>query len=213
MRRIGEEVRRARVTHGLSQSAVARAARCSQSAVHRVEQATFHGPLGTWARICRAVGLDLRASVFPSGDAVRDTAHLTLLEDLHALIAASVVWETEVPLPRPGDPRSWDALLQVGRGRIGVEAETRPTDVQELTRRTMAKQRDGGVDCVILLLRDTRHVRRLLHEHGELIGTSFSLDSAAALAALASGRMPSRNSIVLLPSRRATTAATRQARG
>jgi transcriptional regulator with XRE-family HTH domain len=212
LRRVGEEVRRARVTHGLSQSAVARAARCSQSAVHRVERATFSGPIGTWARICQAVGLGLRASVFPAGDAVRDTAHLALLEDLQALIAPSIVWRTEVPLPRPGDPRSWDAFLRVGPGRIGVEAETRPTDAQELTRRTMAKKRDGGVDCVILLLRDTRHVRRLLREHGELIGTSFSLDSDAALAALADGRMPARDPIILLPSRRATTMAARQAR-
>jgi transcriptional regulator with XRE-family HTH domain len=205
IRRIGEEVRRARVTHGLSQSAVAHAARCSQSAVHRVERATFQGPLGTWARICRAVGLDLRASVFPTGGAARDTAHLTLLEDLRARVAPTVGWQTEVPLPRPGDPRSWDALLRVEQGRIGLDAETRPTDAQEVTRRTMAKKRDGGVDCVILLLRDTRYVRRLLREHGALIGTSFSLDSDAALDALASGRMPPGDSIILLPSRRAAT--------
>jgi transcriptional regulator with XRE-family HTH domain len=209
--RIGEEVRRARVTHGLSQSAVARAARCSQSAVHRVERATFRGPCSTWARICRAVGLDLRASVFPVGGAARDTAQLTLLGDLRQRIAPAIVWQTEVPLPRVGDPRSWDTLLRIDRARVGVDAETRPTDVQELIRRTMAKKRDGGVDCVILLLRDTRHVRRLLREHGALIGTSFSLDSDAALAALAGGRMPAGDSIVLLPSRRAATMQARRA--
>ena len=211
MRRIGEEVRRARVTHGLSQSAVARAARCSQSAVHRVERASFRGAFGTWARICRAVGLDLRASVFPSGDAVRDTAHLTLLEDLRRRISPAIVWQTEVPLPRPGDPRSWDAFLRIEQGRIGCDAETRPTDVQEVIRRTMAKKRDGGVDCVILLLRDTRHVRRLLREHGALIGTSFSLDSGTALAALEDGRMPTGDSIILLPSRRGATMQARRA--
>ena len=135
---------------------------------------------------------------------------LAIVFGVIALIAPSIVWRTEVPLPRPGDPRSWDAFLRVGPGRIGVEAETRPTDAQELTRRTLAKKRDGGVDCVILLLRDTRHVRRLLREHGELIGTSFSLDSDAALAALADGRMPARDSIILLPSRRATTLAARR---
>jgi transcriptional regulator with XRE-family HTH domain len=205
LRRIGEEVRRARVTHGLSQSAVARAARSSQSAVHRVEHASYRGPWSTTTRICAAVGLKLRLSVFPSGDAIRDTAHLTLLADLRALVAPTIVWQTEVPLPRPGDPRSWDALLRVERRRVGVEAETRPTDVQEAMRRSLTKKRDGGVDCVILLLRDTRHVRRLLREHGPLIGGSFSLDSDAALAALAGGQMPQGDSIILLPGRRLTT--------
>lgn len=213
IRDVGKEVRRARIAHELSQASVAQAAGCSVQAVHRVEQAVYGGPWRTTSRICTAVGLKLRLDVFPSGDAIRDTAHLTLLEDLHGLVAPNVVWQTEVPLPRAGDPRSWDALLRIGRGRIGVEAETRPTDVQELTRRTKAKKRDGGVDCVILLLRDTRHVRRLLREHGTLIGTSFSLDSDAALASLASGRMPSVDSIILLPSRRARTMQAGQADG
>lgn len=213
VRDVGKEVRRARVTHGLSQAAVAQAAGCSVQAVHRVEQATYAGPWRTTSRICTAVGLKLRLDVYPSGDAARDTAHLALLEDLRGLIAPSIPWQTEAPLPRPGDLRSWDALLRIGRGRLGVEAETRPTDVQELTRRIAAKKRDGGVDCAILLLRDTRHVGRLLREHGTLLETSFSLDSDATLAALASGRMPADDAIVLLPSRRAATMRAQQAAG
>lgn len=212
VRTIGTEVKRARLTHALSQSAVAEAVGCSVQAVHRVEQATYRGPWSTLSGICRAVGLRLRASVFPEGDAVRDTAQLTLLEDLHARIADSIEWSTEVPLPRPGDPRSWDAFLRIERERIGIDAETRPTDAQELLRRLGAKKRDGGVDHVILLMRDTRHVRNLLRDHGRVIGASFGLDSDAALAALASGRSPGRDTIIVLPTRRAVTLAARAAR-
>ncbi len=202
---IGREVRLARISHGLSQSAVAKAARCSPQAVHRVEQAAYAGHWRVWAQICAAVGLKLRASVFQEGDAVRDTAHLALLEDLHDRVAPTIGWSTEVPLPRQGDPRSWDAFLRVGRETIGVEAETRPADVQELLRRLAMKQRDGGVDHVILLLRDTRHVQRLLREHGSLIRTSFSLTSDAVLEALRDGRSPGVDSVVLLPTRRQAT--------
>ena len=40
------------------------------------------------------------------------------------------------------------------------EGETRPTDIQELARRLALKKRDGGVDRLILVLKDTEWCRR-----------------------------------------------------
>ena len=64
-----------------------------------------------------------------------------------------------MPLPNAGDRRAWDAVIGIARVRIGVEAETRARDEQELERRLSLKRRDGGVDHVILLLADTRSNR------------------------------------------------------
>jgi hypothetical protein len=50
---------------------------------------------------------------------------------------------TEVPLPNPGDRRSWDALVILERARVGIEAETRAIDSQELKRRLTACARGG----------------------------------------------------------------------
>jgi hypothetical protein len=43
-------------------------------------------------------------------------------------------------------------MTRIAGLRIGVEAETRARDRQELQRRVALKRRDGGVDRVILLL-------------------------------------------------------------
>ena len=48
--------------------------------------------------------------------------------------------------------------------RIGIEAETRARDGQELERRIATKQRDGAVAAVILLLADTRSNRQFLQQ-------------------------------------------------
>jgi len=58
------------------------------------------------------------------------------------------------PVAKPGD-----AVATVGRLRIGIEAENRLTDLQSLLRRLSMKQRDGGVDRLVLLVRGT-HLNR-----------------------------------------------------
>ncbi len=71
-------------------------------------------------------------------------------------------WRTEVPMPIQGDHRSADAVIDGQRIVAMVEAETRIDDVQALERRIGAKQRDLGIERVILLLADTRHNRAVV---------------------------------------------------
>ena len=47
-----------------------------------------------------------------------------------ALLPADSAWKTEVPLPIPGDQRAWDATTELWRLRVGIEAETGPSDLQ-----------------------------------------------------------------------------------
>ena len=71
-------------------------------------------------------------------------------------------------------------------------------DVQALERRIALKKRDGDVDAVILLVRDTRWNRHVLREWRALLSAAFPADSRQALADLAAGRLPDQDALILL---------------
>lgn len=197
--RLGVEIRQARLDHDLNQAAAASAIGRSAPTWSRLERGTAESMgIIELARAMSAVGLDLLVRAYPGGSAIRDQAHLSLLERLRGCLATSVGWRTEVPLPNPGDRRSWDAPVRVGTTRIGVEAETRAADAQALQRRLGGKRRDGGVDHVILVLADTRHNRAFLRAAGSGFAADFPVDGRTALQRLAAGRDPGGSAIILL---------------
>ncbi len=144
------------------------------------------------------VGLDLSARFYPGGPPVRDAGHLALLSAFRGRLHPSLRWAAEVPLPIPGDQRAWDATV-AGRGWIvGVEAETRPRDAQALQRRLAIKLRDGEVDGLILLLRDSRWTRAFVRAAADDLAPAFPIPGRRALEALAAGMEPAGSSIVIL---------------
>ncbi len=196
---LGREIRLARLNHDLSQRTAAAGAGLSQTHWGRLERAEAHAvPLPLLARACAVVGLDLHLRAYPAGAPLRDQAHVRLLERLHARLGSGASWSTEVAFPNAGDRRAWDALIRIAAVRIGVEAETRARDAQELQRRLALKQRDGMVDHVILLLADTRHNRSFLAAAGTGFRAAFPVDGRTALRALALPADPGGNAIVLL---------------
>jgi hypothetical protein len=78
-----------------------------------------------------------------------------------------------------------------------VEAETRLHDVQGVERRLRAKQRDLGATRAILLVADTRHNRTVLATFDQLAGR-FPVGTRACLAALAKGRDPGGDCLVIV---------------
>lgn len=145
-----------------------------------------------------AVGLDVSLRLYPGGDGIRDAGHLRLLERFRALLHPTLAWATEVPLPLVGDRRAWDAVVS-GRGfRIGVEAETRLSDVQAIARKLALKERDGAVASVILLVADTRRNRELHSTVAADLGDRFTMAQTDVIRALAAGRAPGGNAIVRL---------------
>jgi hypothetical protein len=78
-----------------------------------------------------------------------------------------------------------------------VEAETVLDDLQALERRLHRKQRDGGIDVIILLVADTRRNRRAV-EAALASFAGFSRDSRETLRALRAGKNPGRSAIVFL---------------
>jgi hypothetical protein len=81
--------------------------------------------------------------------------------------------------------------------RAMVEAETRLNDLQATERRARGKQRDLGLDRLILLVADTRHNRAVLEAHPELF-ERYPISTRACLLALRDGRDPGGDAIVVL---------------
>lgn len=199
LRVLGADLRAARVQHGLSQAFIGSPAGLSKSQVSRIERGLVGAiDIEATSFLCAAAGLDLSIRAFPAGDPVRDAAHQALLARFRARLHPSTVVRTEVPVARAGDLRAWDAVLTIGRRPLAVEAETRPRDVQALVRRLALKARDGGMECLVLLLADTRTSRRLAREHASTLAAWFPLPGGRAVELLAAGVHPGASAVVLL---------------
>lgn len=200
------ELLAARTNAGLSQAAVSAAVRISRPQYGRIERGLSPAvSVATLARLAAVLGLETSFRFYPSGDPVRDAAQVALLGRFRERCHQGLSWRTEVPFDRPGDRRAWDAVIGVPASiasgrlvRIGVEAETRPVDVQALDRKLALKERDDGVEHVILLLADTRHNRAFLRGPGASLRIRFPLDGRRVLELLRAGVSPETNGIVLL---------------
>ena len=196
--RLAADIRRARVGSGLSLRDVGAAARVEPTRIWRFERGLPGNlRLEDIGAIAAVVGLDLAIRTYPAGDPVRDAAHVRLLERFCRELPPSLTWRTEVPLPRPGDLRAWDALVGRGSWRAGVEAETVIDDAQAVDRRVALKKRDGFVDHVILLVADTRRNRRALAA-GAGTFADLPLRTRDLLRNLRAGSEPAGSGIVVL---------------
>jgi transcriptional regulator with XRE-family HTH domain len=196
---VGDELRRARLNAGLSQRVVARALACSAATVSRVERGLVRGlTLERLLRHAAVVGLVGRVGLYPAGTPVRDAAQLRLLDDLKRQLPAAWRWRTEVPLGIPGDLRAADAVAFGPGCRIQIEAITRLGDIQAQFRAVLLKQRDGGFDRLIVVVRGTAANRRALRLAGTSLEGTFPLATREAIRALRSGADPGANAIVVL---------------
>jgi transcriptional regulator with XRE-family HTH domain len=196
--RVGAEFLIARQAAGLSQRQVGRTIGVSHSMIGRIERgATPSLSIELVARIAAVLGLEMSVGLHPAGPPVRDRAHLALIERLRGRVSPAFRWRTEVPIPIPGDLRSADVVIDSASFGILVEAETRLTDVQAVERRVGAKQRDLGLERVILLLADTGINRRTVARVPEL-ARRFPVSARACLHAMAAGHDPGGDSIVFL---------------
>ncbi|HUF07124.1 MAG TPA: helix-turn-helix domain-containing protein [Candidatus Binatia bacterium] len=197
-RMLGGEIRNGRRAAGLSQRTLGAAVGLSASEVGRVE----HGD-APWLTIVHAsellsaVGLELWAKPYPAGPAVRDAAHLRLLADFEARLPAFVHRQREWPLANSHDRRAIDLLLSGLPRRIGVEAETMLNDLQALEREMNLKQRDADLAVMILLVRGSKRNRDILRP-ADALRRAFPVQTRGVLTALANGRDPGGNGLVIL---------------
>jgi hypothetical protein len=102
-----------------------------------------------------------------------------------------------VPLGLAGDQRAWDAVTD-GRGlAVAWECYTRLEDLQATERALNLKQRDSGMPCVVLVLKESRHNREAARAAPGL-RRSFPLGARAVFAALERSEQPRSNGLMFL---------------
>lgn len=188
----------ARISAGLSVRELSRRLRVHRE---RIRRALRGDPaaltVDLLAALAAVLGLELAMSLHPEGEPVRDKGHLALLERLRARLRRGLRWRTEVVVPIAGDRRSADGIIGGPGFEILVEAETHLGDIQALERVIAAKQRDLGIQRVVLLVADTSHNREVIARVGEL-RRRFPTTTRACLAALARGEDPGGDGLVIL---------------
>ncbi|MGZ8513133.1 MAG: helix-turn-helix transcriptional regulator [Candidatus Limnocylindria bacterium] len=193
-----DEWRSLRATAGISQATLARALRVSRSTYASIEQGRLAEiGLRRACAITAILGGDLSVRIYPAGPPLRDAGYLALLARFDSRLAATWRIRHEAPMPQAGDLRAWDRRLD-GPTSIGVEAETRPRDLQKLERSMNLKQRDSGVLRMVLLVSGTRRNRELVRAALPMLRPTFPLSTSEVLRALAEGRDPGANGLVVL---------------
>ena len=196
---LGLEIRRARLASGLRMSDVGRAIGRSASWVSRAER----GRIGrvSYQDLCvlaAAVGLRMWTSMFPAERAIRDAPQLELLRRFRARVGERWRWSFEVVLPDHGDRRAADAVLRNDTVAVMVEAFTRLAEAQSQIRAVRLKARDLGVDRVVIVLKASAANRRAMGEAAGMLAADFPLGTRTVISALADGRDPGANGVVVL---------------
>lgn len=196
---VSRELRLARLSSGMRQADVARLLGTSTQRICRVEQAQLTTlNLPDLARHAAAVGLKPYVKLFPLGRRLLDKPQIDLLARLRVRLHPSWTWETEIPMPIPGDLRSGDCRIAMAGCSILIEAFTRLADYQAQTSAAARKKRDLPADRLILLLAATHTNRRAVAEADAVADGSFPMRTKAALTALLDGRDPGADAIVFL---------------
>jgi transcriptional regulator with XRE-family HTH domain len=185
---------------GVSQRALAAELGCSQSELWRLEHLVAIGRVSfvEVGELAAVLGLELGAGLHPDGDPIRDKGHQAVIGRFRKVLSPAFRVAAEVPLPNPGDQRSWDLLLRIDGQLAGVEAETRIRDIQALVRRIRQRERDGGTDILLLVLSNSAVNRRLVAELRTALGPSFATSPRLTLAALRSGKALAGSGVILI---------------
>lgn len=196
--RIARELVGARRAAGISQRELGRQARVPHNRIQRIERGEQRDlSIDLTARLAAVLGLEFSATLHPDGDPVRDRAHIGLLNRFRARLSVGLRWRTEVPVPIEGDRRSADGVVDGEAFAALVEAETRIDDVQAVERKVRSKQRDMGLRRAILVVADTRHNRSVIRSVPAL-RAAFPISTRACFAALAQGRDPGGDALVIV---------------
>ena len=186
-----------RQTANISQRAVAHELGWQQSELNRLERFDFPNvPLLRLVEMASVLGLEVSVRLHRVGDPIRDKASQALIGRFLALVGSGYRVTREALLPSGGQ-RSWDILLRTGATLVGVEVITRVRDVQALVRLIRLRERDGGVDHVLLVLSDSGHNRAMLRQLLEALGPAFTTSRREIIDALRSS-LPVPGSGVLL---------------
>ncbi|MCC6619004.1 MAG: helix-turn-helix domain-containing protein [Chloroflexi bacterium] len=196
---LGRELRVARFRAGLTQKQVGRQVDRSASRISRIEGGLAPAAsLTELMRVAAAIGMKLYVNAYPLGRRALDAPQLAMLTQFNSRLHPSWRCELEKVMPKEGDLRAIDELIWTDEISCAVEAITRLAEVQGHLRPARAKQRDIGATRLILLVKGSRANRRVLHEADDLVRRSFQVGTRRAFEALAAGRDPGGDCLILI---------------
>jgi transcriptional regulator with XRE-family HTH domain len=198
-RHVLSEIRAARMAAGVSQRAIARTLGWTQTEYWRFENDLVAGDIVKLSQAAAVCGLELTASIYPKGEPLRDRGQLKLIARFRSMLAATWHVRIEAPFPMLGDLRSWDVLIRLGSVyRVGVEAETRVRDIQELVRRIRQRELHGGVNEILVILSDSAHNRRIVGQLREALGERYTTSPQVLRDVLRIGTLLPGSGVILL---------------
>jgi len=196
---VGRELRLARHNAGATMQQVGEHVGCSKSTISRIERGRSRRvTLDRIVLVASAVGLRPSLKFYPTQPPIRDAGQIELLAALTARMHPSWHHQHEVPMPRIGDLRAADQVSSVPGCRIVIEAYRRLGDAQAQIRAARVKQRDLGAERLIVLVEDTRVNRRAVSAVAPELVRSFPIPPRALLGALAAGRDPGGDALILM---------------
>ena len=196
---LGGELRTSRLTNGATQADVGAAIGVSASEISRREHGNAPNlSARSLSEQAAAVGLRLVINTYPTGGGVRDAAQLKHVHRFLERVSHTFLRELEAVIPLPGDLRAVDIVLRAAGCLIAVEVITRLGDLQAQVRAARNKARDIGATRLILVVAGTHANRRALDEARSALNGAWDLDTRRVMAALAAGRQPDHDALVLI---------------
>lgn len=202
----GEEIRAARVSHGMTRQQVAQRAGVSWATEAQVELGAAGVRLDTLCAVGEAVGLDVVLRAYPGmAPSLRDVGQLRQAELLVSL--ASAAWHPELEVA-VGERRQAIDVAFFGAEEIQAhEIERLATDFQDQFRRADAKRRllagqHRRPVRLILVVEDTPRNRSAVEAHRSLVDIALPATSREILASLRSGEPLRRDGLLWFRTRR-----------
>jgi transcriptional regulator with XRE-family HTH domain len=197
------ELRTARLVTGLSQSALAREMGLDHSNLWRLEAGRLDDVgVVRLAELASLLGFEISLGLHPVGDPIRDKGQLACAQRFDRILSDRWRVTDETLLPGAGEQRAWDKLLRlVGetpRCLVGADIESRVWDMQAIVRRTRARERDGQVDHILIVLADTAHNRRVIDDLRRSLGEAYFSPPRTILRQLRAGERLLGSGVILI---------------
>ena len=200
--RVLGELRNQRTTFDVSMDALASQLGCSKSTVSRRLAGQDATTVVGLSELASALGMEVSVGLHPVGDPIRDAGQRGTGKRFDAILAPAWAVTDEVPFPMAGDQRAWDKFLRLRESippyLVGVDIEARIRDIQALVRRTRLRERDGGVDAILIVLSDSATNRRLVDELRHSLGGSYATLPRTIFRQLRSGETLSGSGMILV---------------
>jgi transcriptional regulator with XRE-family HTH domain len=177
-KRIGRELRLARLASGMTQRRVATLTGSSQSAISRMELGVLPLDFELACRMAAVVGHEVGLGLYPAhGSSLRDRGQLGVAQQIVGELHPSWRAALEVGVGSGRDRRAVDLVLSRPEELVACEIERWLVDfgaqlrAHQLKREALAASEDRPVR-LLLVVRDTDHNHGAIREHRQLLQRS-----------------------------------------